>query len=190
MAVVWQSSTIIFDMKKWYKEYKFEILIIIAFAVFAVFSYDVHYQPGISITEDNFWPFIKEMIFVLPVMFILVGLFDVWVSKERVQKHIGTSSGIKGILLIMLLAFLQAGPLYAAFPVAYILWKKGTSARNIFIYLSAVSIAKIPMLAFEIGFLGIRFSLLRILISIPVFIIVGMMMGAYFTKNNCVIKNE
>ncbi|RLD57104.1 MAG: permease, partial [Bacteroidetes bacterium] len=65
------------------------------------------------------------MILALPVMFILVGLFDVWVSKEKVQKHIGDASGIKGIMLIMLLAFLQAGPLYAAFPVAYILWRKG-----------------------------------------------------------------
>jgi uncharacterized membrane protein YraQ (UPF0718 family) len=129
------------------------------------------------------------MLFALPVMFILVGLFDVWVSKEKVQKHIGETSGVKGIMLIMLLAFMQAGPLYAAFPVAYILWKKGTSARNVFIYLSASSIVKIPMLAFEIGFLGIQFSLLRILISIPVFIIVGTIMGKYFTKNKMDIKN-
>jgi uncharacterized membrane protein YraQ (UPF0718 family) len=92
-------------------------------------------------------------------------------------------------MLIMLLAFMQAGPLYAAFPVAYILWKKGTSAQNIFIYLSASSIVKIPMLAFEIGFLGIQFSLLRILISIPVFIIVGTIMGKYFSKNKLEIKN-
>jgi len=129
------------------------------------------------------------MILALPVMFILVGLFDVWVSKEKVQKHIGDTSGVKGIMLIMLLAFLQAGPLYAAFPVAYILWKKSTSARNIFIYLSAVSIAKIPMLTFEIGFLGIKFSLLRIFISIPIFIIIGTIMGKYFTKNKCEINN-
>ena len=176
-------------MNKIVKKYKFDFPIIIAFAVFVGGSYYYHYNPGISIFENNFWGFIKEMLFALPVMFILVGLFDVWVSKEKVQKHIGEASGIKGIMLIMLLAFMQAGPLYAAFPVAYILWKKGTSARNIFIYLSATSIVKIPMLAFEIGFLGIQFSLLRILISIPVFIIVGTIMGKYFIKNKLEIKN-
>ena len=176
-------------MSKKNKKYKFDFSIIIAFAIFVGGSYYYHYNPGISIFENNFWGFIKEMLFALPVMFILVGLFDVWVSKEKVQKHIGETSGVKGIMLIMLLAFMQAGPLYAAFPVAYILWKKGTSARNVFIYLSASSIVKIPMLAFEIGFLGIQFSLLRILISIPVFIIVGTIMGKYFTKNKLDIKN-
>ena len=175
-------------MKKILKKYKFDFPIIVAFIIFAVISFYLDYSPGINIVKNNFWGFLKEMIFALPVMFILVGLFDVWVSKERVQKHIGEASGIKGAMLIMLLAFIQAGPLYAVFPVAYILWKKGTSATNIFIYLSSASIVKIPMLAFEIGFLGLKFSLLRIFISIPVFIIVAIIMGKYFTKNKCEIK--
>jgi len=176
-------------MNKIIKKYKFDFPVIISFIVFVSISYYYSYNPGISIFQDNFWGFLKEMILALPVMFILVGLFDVWVSKEKVQKHIGEASGFKGIMLIMLLAFLQAGPLYAAFPVAYILWKKGTSSRNIFIYLSSASIAKIPMLAFEIGFLGIKFSLLRIMISIPIFIIFGIIMGKYFDKNRCEVKN-
>ena len=176
-------------MKELIKKYKFDFPVIAVFAVFIAVSYYFHYNPGITIFEKNFWGFIKEMILALPVMFILVGLFDVWVSKEKVQKHIGEASGIKGIMLIMLLAFIQAGPLYAAFPVAYILWVKGTSAKNIFIYLSAASIAKIPMITFEIGFLGIKFSLLRIMLSIPIFIIAGIIMGKYFTKNRCEIKN-
>ncbi len=42
-----------------------------------------------------------------------------------------------GIFWVVLLAMLQAGPLYAAFPVAALLWKKGCSVRNVFIYLGA-----------------------------------------------------
>ncbi len=176
-------------MKTAIKKYKFAIPIITLFILFVCFSFVYKYQPGVQIFKNNFWSFLKEMIIALPVMFILVGLFDVWVSKEKVQKHIGKASGIKGILLVMLLAFLQAGPLYAAFPVAYILWKKGTSASNIFIYLSAASIAKIPMLSFEIGFLGIQFSLLRIFLSIPIFVILGIIMGKYFEKNKLEVKD-
>jgi uncharacterized membrane protein YraQ (UPF0718 family) len=174
---------------KFLKKHKFDFTIIIAFILFAGYSFYFKYSPGIAIIKDNFWVFLKEMILALPVMFILVGLFDVWVSKEKVQKHIGKASGVKGILLVILLAFMQAGPLYAAFPVAYILWKKGTSSVNIFIYLAASSIAKIPMVTFEIGFLGLNFSLLRIIISLPVFIILGTIMGKYFDKNNCKINN-
>ncbi|NOZ46341.1 MAG: hypothetical protein GXO79_06125 [Chlorobi bacterium] len=171
------------------KKYFVDFTIIIAFVIFIAYSFLSGYNPGISILKDNFWVFLKEMILALPVMFILVGLFDVWVSKEKVQKYIGKTSGIKGILLVILLAFMQAGPMYAAFPVAYILWKKGTSSTNIFIYLSSASIAKIPMVTFEIGFLGLKFSLLRILISIPVFIAISFIMGKYFNKNKCKIND-
>jgi uncharacterized membrane protein YraQ (UPF0718 family) len=68
------------------------------------------------------------------------------------------------------------------------LWKKGTSPTNIFIYLGAFSTAKIPMVTFEIGFLGLKFSLLRILITVPVIIVIGTIMGKYFEKNSCKIN--
>ena len=172
-------------MKELIKKYKFDFPIIVAFAVFIGSSFYFHYDPGVHIFTENFWMFFKEMILVLPVMFILIGLFDVWIPKEKAQKHIGEASGIKGMLLVMLLAFIQAGPLYAAFPVAYLLWEKGCSPVNVFIYISAFTTAKIPMLTFEIGFLGLKFSLLRILITIPVFILIGILMGRYFNKFKC-----
>jgi hypothetical protein len=74
---------------------------------------------------------------------------------------------------------LQAGPLYGAFPVAYVLYKKGASARNIFIYLGVFSSMKIPMLGIEIGYLGLKFSLVRTLISLPLFIGIGYFMEWY-----------
>ncbi len=129
------------------------------------------------------------MISFLPFMFILIGLFDVWFPKEKVEKHIGAESGIKGIFWVTLLATLQAGPLYAAFPVAYLLWKKGASIKNIFIYLGAFSTLKIPMLTFEIGFLGLKFSLLRTILTLPVFILIGFIMELYFCNRQFEIKN-
>jgi len=120
------------------------------------------------------------MIVFLPFMFILIGLGDVWISKEKIEKHIGNSSGIKGIILVILLSMAQAGPLYGAFPVTYLLWKKGASIRNIFIYIGAFCTIKIPMMTFEIGFLGWKFSLIRTLLSIPVIILIAIIMEKYF----------
>ncbi len=136
----------------------------------------------------NFWMFFKEMILFLPMMFILIGLFDVWVPRENIEKHIGKESGWKGTGLVILLATLQAGPLYGAFPFAYILWKKGCSIRNVFIYLGAFSTIKIPMLTFEIGFLGLKFSLLRTLITLPVFILIGYLMELYLKDKDFDVK--
>ena len=176
-------------MKNIIKKYKFDSVVILLFTVFVAFSYLTTFLPGIEIFENNFIGFIKEMMYALPIIFILVGLIDVWLPKEIVQKHIGSSSGVKGILYVILFAFFQAGPLYGSFPVAYLMWKKGSSSTNVFIFLAATSTVKIPMLAFEIGFLGIEFTLLRIIITLPIFIVVGMIMGRYFDKNNLKIKD-
>jgi uncharacterized membrane protein YraQ (UPF0718 family) len=135
----------------------------------------VGFKPGVVI-YSSFTEFFIEMLSFIPFLFILVGLFDVWVPKETIEKHIGKESGLKGIFLVILLAMLQAGPLYGAFPVTYILYKKGASVRNIFIYLGAFSSMKIPMLGIEMGYLGVKFTILRTLISLPLFIIIGYIM--------------
>ncbi len=72
--------------------------------------------------------FIKEMFLFLPLMFILIGLFDVWVPREKIEKHIGHEAGWKGTGLVILLAMLQAGPLYGAFPFVTFYGKKGAAS--------------------------------------------------------------
>jgi uncharacterized membrane protein YraQ (UPF0718 family) len=177
-------------VKAFIKDQMVYITIIIAFLVFALFSYSFAYKPGIAILQDNFLIFAREMMLFLPLMFILIGLFDVWAPKEMIERHIGTDSGVKGAVWMILLAMLQAGPLYGAFPVAYLLYKKGASIRNIFIYLGAFSTLKIPMLSFEIGFLGLKFSILRTLFTIPVFILIAIIMENYLKTRNFQIKDK
>jgi uncharacterized membrane protein YraQ (UPF0718 family) len=129
------------------------------------------------------------MIVFLPLMFILIGLFDVWFPRSMVERHIGKESGVKGTLWVILLATLQAGPLYSSFPVAYLLWKKGCSPFNVFVYLGAFSVMKIPMLTFEVGFLGWKFSLLRTVLSIPVFIAIAWLIDRSLTGREFVIND-
>jgi uncharacterized membrane protein YraQ (UPF0718 family) len=159
------------NVKKHLKNYMWVIL----FVLFSVGSYLIGFKPGLVI-YSNFNEFFIEMISFIPFLFIIIGLFDVWVPKEMLEKHVGRESGGKGIFLVILLAMLQAGPLYGAFPVAYVLFKKGASVRNIFIYLGAFSSMKLPMLGIEIGYLGIKFTILRTLISLPLFICIGFIM--------------
>ena len=160
---------------------------LIAYLIFIIISYLVGFNPGREIAL-SFKNFLIEMVSFIPLIFIVVGLFDVWFPQERIEKHIGKESGIKGIFWVVILATLQAGPLYAAFPVAYFLWKKGCSIKNIFIYLGAFSTLKIPMLTFEIGFLGLKFSILRTIITLPVFILIGNIMEFYLKNKNFEVK--
>jgi len=102
-----------------------------------------------------------EMIQVLPPVFILLGLLDVWVKRETMVKMMGKDSGIMGILLAFFLGSAAAGPLYAAFPVALTLLKKGSSFRNVLILIGAWSTTKIPLLIFEASSMGLNFTLIR-----------------------------
>ena len=164
-----------------------EYIFIVLFGLVLAISGAFHFS-FVSPIARNFWMFFAEMVTFLPLMFILIGIIDVWAPKEKVERHIGKGSGFKGILWMILLAMLQAGPLYGAFPVTYLLWKKGCSIRNIFIYLGAFSTMKLPMLTFEIGFLGLKFSLLRTLFTLPVFIVISLIMEKYLHKKHFEIK--
>jgi len=156
---------------------------LLSFVIFSVGSFWFGFDPGKTIYQSFTKSFI-EMITFIPFLFIIVGLFDVWFPKEKIEKHIDKDSGIKGILMVVVLAMLQAGPLYGAFPVAYILYKKGASIKNIFIYLGAFSTLKIPMLGIEIGYLGLKFTLARTLVALPLFILIGYFIEWYLKNRN------
>ena len=105
---------------------------------------------------------LKEMLFVLPPIFIILGLLDVWVPREKMVKYLGEGSGIRGAAIAFVLGSAAAGPLYGAFPVAQVLLKKGASMRNVLVLLGAWSTTKIPMLMFEYANLGARFMFTRL----------------------------
>jgi len=148
------------------------------FLLIGLLSQFLGWKPGTAILA-RFGEFVGEMILFLPLVFMLIGLIDVWIPRESVVKQLGTGSGVRGVLWVIVLAMLFAGPLYAAFPVALMLRKKGCSIRNVFIYLGAFSAMKIPMVSFEIGFMGLKFSLLRLIFTIPVFVAVGILMEKF-----------
>ena len=120
------------------------------------------------------WEFFVEMIWILPAVMVLMGLFAVWVSKETVVKYLGKTSGIKGIFLAIFFGALPTGPLYVAFPVAAVLIKKGAKISNIIIFLSAWACIKIPQEMVELKFLGLKFMALRLILTIIFVIIMGL----------------
>ena len=76
---------------------------------------------------------VREMFGVIPPIFVLLGLSDVWVDRKTMMKYTGTGSGIRGALISFLFGSAAAGPLYAAFPIASMMLKKGSSLFNMFL---------------------------------------------------------
>ena len=151
------------------KKYKAFILLLLINILLIIFNYEKGISVSLKATE-NFY----EMIKIIPPIFILIGLFDVWMPKEALVKYMGEHSGLSGILLAFLLGSFTAGPLYGAFPVAIILMKKGCKFTNILIFIGAWSTTKIPLMLFEASSLGIRFAVIRLGSNI-----VGILIMAY-----------
>ncbi|HAE61253.1 MAG TPA: permease [Eubacteriaceae bacterium] len=130
----------------------------------------------------------KEMISVLPPIFILLGLLDVWVPRETMIRYMGEGSGAKGILLAIFLGSAAAGPLYGAFPMAAVFMKKGVKFTNVLIFLGAWSTTKIPMFLFELSALGARFAITRLIASMAgIFVIAHLVDKAVDKKEKTVV---
>ncbi len=149
-------------MKKILKRYRFFLIAVVLVGIITIFNKELGYK-SFSISAYSF----KEMALIIPPIFILLGLLDVWIPRETMIKFMGESSGLKGIILAILLGSAAAGPLYGAFPIAAIFMKKGVKFSNILIFIGAWSTTKIPMILFEISSLGPKFAFTRLLIDIP-----------------------
>ena len=159
------------------------IVVISSYVVFLIVSWIFGFNPGKEISH-NFASFSVDMFKILPCAFILIGLFEVWVKRETVEKHLGERSGIRGYIWAVLLAGTTVGGLYVAFPVAYSLYSKGAKLSVIFTYLGAAAICRVPMTIFEASFMGIKFTTIRLLVSLPLVIVTSMLLGNYLTKRN------
>jgi uncharacterized membrane protein YraQ (UPF0718 family) len=123
---------------------------------------------------DTSWRFFLEMITILPAIVVLIGLFSVFVSREFISKNLGQASGLKGFFLSVLIGALPTGPLYVAFPMAAAMKKKGARTSNMLAFLTAWACIKLPQEMVELRFMGLKFTLLRLGLTIAAAWVMGM----------------
>ncbi len=143
-------------------------LVIVAVAYIAMFI--AKPAMGIASVKSSGY-YIKEMLMIMPVIFVLTALLDLWVPKEKIMRYLGKDAKAKGVILSFVVGSVSAGPVYAAFPMCVMLHKKGASIRNIVIILSSWAVIKIPMLLNEAKFLGPKFMVVRWVLTVIAIII-------------------
>ncbi len=160
-------------MKKILKRYRAFLVVLTIMLVITVVNFDLGIK-AFGITGFS----LKEMVLVIPPVFVLLGLLDIWVPRETMIKYMGEGSGLKGIILAFFIGSAAAGPLYGAFPIAAVFMKKGVKFSNIMIFIGAWSTTKIPMFLFEMASMGAKFAITRLLIDIPGIIIIAFILSA------------
>lgn len=153
------------------------------FTIVILISNLLKFDLGIQVGE-NFLIFAKDMVLILPPAFLLIGLFDVWISREAVEKSLGDQSGLMKYIYAILLAATTVGGTFVAFPLANSLYHKGAGYDTIITYVTAASLFMIPMSLMEASILGIPFTLLRLGSSIPLIIISANILKKYFKATN------
>lgn len=151
------------------KKLKGNLFFILVVLTYALLSF---LKPPMALESiKNSTYYIKEMLLIMPVIFILTALLDLWIPKEKIMQYLGRESKSKGAFLAFVIGSISAGPIYAAFPMCVMLHKKGASIRNIVIILSSWAVIKVPMLLNEAKFLGPKFMALRWLLTVLAIVI-------------------
>ena len=135
------------------KRYRYFLILSLILTMLFIFNKEFGLYAFDSFKANTF-----QMLSVLPPAMLILGLIDEWIPREHFMKYMGNSSKVLGVILSFTFAFLAAGPMYAGFPFAAVLMKKGV---------------KFSTLLFEIGALGFKYSFSRLIINIPAIIIMG-----------------
>ncbi|WP_105617708.1 permease [Vallitalea okinawensis] len=158
--------------------------LIIALALIGILSiYDL--SLGLQSITSATSQFIT-MLKIVPPIFLLIGLLDVWVPRETMIKIMGEKSGIVGILIAFVFGTLAAGPLVGAFPLAMVMLKKGARYANVLFFLMIWASAKLPILFYQVTTLGLKFTVVSNITLIIVYLIGSFAVEKLFTKDEMI----
>ena len=159
------------------------IFLIAVYFVFILCSFLTEFKSGKEI-GNKFIMYLIEIIKILPFAFILIGLFEVWVKRETVEKHLGEKAGFISYVWAILLGGTTIGSVIVALPVAHSLFIKGARLSIVFTYIGAAAVCRIPMTIFEASYMGVKFTIIRYFVSIPLIILTSSVLGKYLEKKN------
>ena len=99
---------------------------------------------------------------LLVFAFIIAGVIPLLVPREQISRWIGTESGMRGILIGTVVGgFLPGGP-YVSLPMAAGLLQVGAGVGTMVALLTGWSLLAFSRLPMEIGIMGWKFTVVRL----------------------------
>lgn len=107
---------------------------------------------------------------------LLAGFIQALVPREAVARWLGAESGLRGLVLASVAgAFTPGGPM-ASFPIMAAIAAAGADGGCLIAYLTAWSLLGINrVVVWDIPFLGLEFTALRMLLCLPFPILAGLL---------------
>ena len=118
------------------------------------------------------------LLMVLPQLaagLLIAGLVQELVDRDKVSRRLGQQSGLAGLLLATGAGIVTPGGPFTSFPIVYALWIAGADAGALVAYLAAWALIGLNrLIIWELPFMGVDFTLLRFLVSLPLPLVAGL----------------
>lgn len=116
------------------------------------------YIQGLKSAGNLLWQIVPLLIFA----FIVAGMIQHLVPTEMISKWVGTESGLRGILIGTVVGGLMPGGPYVCLPIAAGLLQVGAGVGTMVALLTGWSLLAFTRLPMEIGIMGWKFTLIRL----------------------------
>lgn len=142
----------------------------VIFLLIVIIIYLIVFLINPSYTKSSFSNFLEAMLNILPIVgfvFIILFIVNYFLKPEKVKKHLGHESGLKGWFYIFFTGgFIPMGPPYVVLPLLGELKKQGMREALIisFLYVRNLQLIFLIVMAY---YFGIIFTLV---VSFYVFI--------------------
>ena len=122
-----------------------------------------------------------KMIPILIVVFVIMVLSNLFLTPERVKRHFGRNSGVKGWFYAMIFGIIIAGPPYILYPMLKELKKNGVENSHIAIFLYNRNV-KLPFIPAMIYYFGWQYTVILSVLLVLFSIFNGLLMGKITNK--------
>lgn len=111
---------------------------------------------------QNAWRMTLEIIPLLFFALVVAGMVQVLLPDTLITKWVGGQSGMRGILIGSAAGALCPGGPFVSLPIAAGLMRAGAGAGTMVAFMTGWSIWAVNRLPMEIGILGWRFTMIRL----------------------------
>ena len=109
------------------------------------------------------------------VALAVASLIWVMLPKDRLSRHVGEDSGLRGLMIATLAGAITPGGPTSAYALLALLAGSGADRGALVAYITAWStLALQRMLIWDVPFMGAEFAILRMLVSLPLPILAGL----------------
>ncbi len=127
------------------------------------------------------WNMLISIIPLLIFAFIIAGMIPLLIPKEFLAKWVGRESGLRGVFIGSIAGGLSPGGPFVSLPIAAGLFNAGASVGTMVAYLTGWSLWGFTRIILEVGFLGWKFTVIRVISSLILPPIAGIIAQTFFS---------